>query len=368
MEKILVYGMGQFWENYKNELCLKYNIVGFIDKKNTCIGENVYSSIKETMNIQYEKIIIMVSRVKVIFEIIKLLLDEGIAGNNIVLGINEFGDYAGKIQIYVDDRGRIVVEKDDIVIATWTEDEFANTIDTVLNECYKYYIPSGKKQIVFDVGMNIGDTAIYFANRPEVIAVYGFEPFKKTYIKALINIEKQKKVCTITPLNYGLSDKDAEIDIPYSSEMTCGQSTILSNTTKARKTYENRDLLQEKNFKCEKIVNKKSSNNYLSSLSVTNAEIKPQFDKMALEYNVTTTEDTVAIKCSAEHKKAYTSGCDKRIYLQDECVEHTVSVTSQTKQVRKYELKICKQAKDAPIIKEVKKSPTTFTSSSVKPI
>ncbi len=118
-------------------------------------------------------------------------------------------------------------------------------------------------------------------------------------------------------------------------------------------------------FACTKL-NKKSSNNYLSSLSVTNAEMTPQFDKMALEYNVTTTEDTVAIKCSAEHKKAYTSGCDKRIYLQDECIEHTVSVTSQTKQVRKYELKICKQAKEAPIIKEVKKTPTTFTSSSVK--
>ena len=118
-------------------------------------------------------------------------------------------------------------------------------------------------------------------------------------------------------------------------------------------------------FACTKL-NKKSSNNYLSSLSVTNAELKPKFDKMTLEYNVITTEDTVAIKCSAEHKKAYTSGCDKRIYLQDECVEHTVSVTSQTKQIRKYELKICKQAKDAPIIKEVKKSPTTFTSSSVK--
>lgn len=118
-------------------------------------------------------------------------------------------------------------------------------------------------------------------------------------------------------------------------------------------------------FACTKL-NKKSSNNYLSSLSVTNAELKPKFDKMTLEYNVITTEDTVAIKCSAEHKKAYTSGCDKRIYLQDECVEHTVSVTSQTKQIRKYELKICKQAKDAPIIKELKKSPTTFTSSSVK--
>lgn len=118
-------------------------------------------------------------------------------------------------------------------------------------------------------------------------------------------------------------------------------------------------------FACTKL-NKKSSNNYLSSLSVTNAELKPKFDKMTLEYNVITTEDTVAIKCSAQHKKAYTSGCDKRIYLQDECIEHTVSVTSQTKQIRKYELKICKQAKDAPIIKEVKKSPTTFTSSSVK--
>lgn len=118
-------------------------------------------------------------------------------------------------------------------------------------------------------------------------------------------------------------------------------------------------------FACTKL-NKKSSNNYLASLNVTNAEMTPKFDKMSLEYSVTTTEDTVAIKCSAEHKKAYTSGCDKRIYLQDECVDHTVSVTSQTKQVRKYELKICKQAKDAPIIKEVKKTPTTYTSSSVK--
>lgn len=118
-------------------------------------------------------------------------------------------------------------------------------------------------------------------------------------------------------------------------------------------------------FACSK-TNKKSENNYLGSLNITNADLSPEFDKMTLEYNATTAEDTVEIKCKAEDSKAYTSGCEKRIYLEDECVEHIITVTAQNKAVRKYELKICKQEKNAPVIKEVKLTPDKYTNESVK--
>lgn len=118
-------------------------------------------------------------------------------------------------------------------------------------------------------------------------------------------------------------------------------------------------------FACSK-MNKKSENNYLGSLTIGNANLSPEFDKMTLEYNVTTTEDTVEIICKAEDSKAYTSGCGKRIYLEDECVDHTITVTAQNKAVRKYELKICKQEKNAPVIKEVKLTPDTYTNENVK--
>lgn len=288
MEKVLIYGMGDFFEKHNEEIGMKYDVVGYVDRKAKNIRtDNFYSSIKEINDIIYDKIVIMVSRTRLIFEIIKLLLQEGIRASDIILGINEWGDYANKIQIYVNDDGQIVVKKDDIFVTTWTEDEFVNTMDVMLNECYKYYIPSNKEQVVFDVGMNIGDSAIYFANKPEVVAVYGFEPFKKTYEKALININNQRKKHVIKALNYGLSDVDCEIEIPYADEMTCGQSTILNNTEKARENYEKWDLLLEKKCEYEKIINKKSSDIIEKIMKkYNNADFVLKMDCEGEEYNI----------------------------------------------------------------------------------
>ena len=290
MEKVIIYGMGDFFEKHSEEIGKKYDIVGYIDRKDKNISirtNNFYSSIKEINDIVYDKIVIMVSRTRLIFEIIKLLLEEGICASDIILGINEWGDYAKKIQIYVNDDGQIVVKKEDIFVITWTEDEFANTMDVMLNECYKYSIPSNKEQVVFDVGMNIGDSAVYFANKPEVVAVYGFEPFKKTYEKALINISNQKKKYVIKAFNFGLSDANCEIEIPYSNEMTCGQSTILNNTEKARGNYEKWDLLLEKECEYEKIINKKSSDIVEKIMNkYNNADFILKMDCEGEEYNI----------------------------------------------------------------------------------
>ncbi len=118
-------------------------------------------------------------------------------------------------------------------------------------------------------------------------------------------------------------------------------------------------------FACSKI-NKKSNNNNLSNISVTNGELTPSFNKGNLEYAVAASEDIVSISCSSESSKATTEGCNKRIYLTDTCIEHKIIVRAQDKSVKEYKLNICKQDKNAPIIKNVVLSPNGYSKNEVK--
>ncbi len=118
-------------------------------------------------------------------------------------------------------------------------------------------------------------------------------------------------------------------------------------------------------FACSK-MNKKSDNNYLSSLRVTNGVLSPEFEKNTLSYTVTATGDMVTVACSSESSKATTDGCNKNVYLTDECVEHVVNVKAQNKSERKYVLSICKGDKEAPVIKNVDITPKGYTKGSVK--
>lgn len=117
-------------------------------------------------------------------------------------------------------------------------------------------------------------------------------------------------------------------------------------------------------FACSSVSNK-SNNNFLNNISVENGELNPKFDKNINDYSVIIDSDFTMVSCSSESSKATTSGCNKRIYITDECVEHIISVTSEDKQLRKYKLNICKQDKNAPIIKDVKLSPTGYSNNKV---
>ncbi|AXV40751.1 FkbM family methyltransferase [Methanobacterium sp. BAmetb5] len=71
-----------------------------------------------------------------------------------------------------------------------------------------------KEFVVFDIGMNRGYAALKFANYDSCKAVYGFEINQETYDFALENLDLNPELAhKIKTYNFGLSDKDDEIDI-----------------------------------------------------------------------------------------------------------------------------------------------------------
>jgi FkbM family methyltransferase len=77
------------------------------------------------------------------------------------------------------------------------------------------FIPSQQINVI-DIGMNIGDTCLYFASNLNIIKVWGYELCEPTYKIALknfaVNPEISKK---ITPNCYGLGAKNEIIQIPF---------------------------------------------------------------------------------------------------------------------------------------------------------
>ena len=77
-------------------------------------------------------------------------------------------------------------------------------------------------------------------------------------------------------------------------------------------------------FACSKTENTKISTE-LNTVTISNGEINPKFDKNTLEYEVVSEKDSVIIRCSAESSKATVSGCNKQIYLSDVCKKHNLN-------------------------------------------
>jgi len=74
---------------------------------------------------------------------------------------------------------------------------------------------------VIDIGANIGDTALYFANLENVSIVHAFEPFRPTYQLALENLSLNKSAAQKIKLyNFGVSDRDYSCDINFSSDIS----------------------------------------------------------------------------------------------------------------------------------------------------
>jgi len=98
--------------------------------------------------------------------------------------------------------------------------------DVFATEEYKFN-PSGHEYIIFDIGLNVGIASLYFAQQDFIKKVYGFEPFKPTYAQAernmLLNPELSQK---IKIFNFGLSDKNTELELPYDLNRTGSMSSM----------------------------------------------------------------------------------------------------------------------------------------------
>lgn len=123
---------------------------------------------------------------------------------------SDFNRYRDKlISTYPDitiskkESGSEYVEIDDMNFNINTLEEYYILCEVLIDKCYDLYIPS--KAVVFDVGMNVGITTIYFAQKLNVTKIYGFEPVFETFSDAKRNIDlnvaaKQKSIM----FNFGL--------------------------------------------------------------------------------------------------------------------------------------------------------------------
>ncbi len=255
-EKIVVYGLGEFWHQHREELEKEYDIVQYCDKTAKIEGLSICRSIDDiNKNL---KIFIMISQIHILFEVINELTMAGVMPPNINFGISRWG-YSKLERIYVDDtyRMHIVCKNIDLIINS--EDEFYNAIDTILLECYKYHINSDKSEVVFDVGMNIADSTIFFSKMPKVKMVYGFEPFEKTYNSAIKNIELNNIRNNVKVFNFGLSGSELTKHLNYGDNMSCGQSTIDSINEGNICQYEKWGLVKREELTSENVVLKRSA-------------------------------------------------------------------------------------------------------------
>lgn len=226
-QDILVYGAGTFFKEKKKMLQQYYNIKAIIDKNKGGVYENwKIIKISECHDFIYEKIVIMVENVRTVFLIIRDLLNDGIESNRIIWGgiYGAYGDIYDEVKILSD--GKICVSKNGIKVAVSSTDEFNNVYETLVEECYHYRINNNKKDVVIDVGMNVGDATLYFLAGDKVEKVYAYEPFYKTFQDAKRNLKDYlDNEDRLEIFQYGLSDVTEYREITYNEDMTCGMST-----------------------------------------------------------------------------------------------------------------------------------------------
>lgn len=258
-ENILIYGLGEFYGCYEQEINIEYNIAAFIDrqKKGWYAGKKIIH-LSEISKYRYDNILIMVQDIQECINVSKELINDNIDVKRIVLGHNKYGKYSNTIdELSILPDGKMLLKFGNISIAVQSKDEFNNVCEVFLNQTYNYYINNGKSDVVLDIGMNIGDSALYFLNQNNIEKIYGYEPFNKTFTLAKQNLKKYlDNPEKIEIFQYGISNENAKRIIKFNSNMTCGQSTIFNIREKAYTFYLNGGLIKHDD---EEIEVKKAS-------------------------------------------------------------------------------------------------------------
>ena len=174
----------------------------------------------------------------------------------------------------------------------------------IVEEIFKndeYHFDIGHPSVVIDIGMNIGLASLYFATRDDVVNVYGFEPFKPTFEKAMFNFEINEKYAgKIHPHNYGLGDTDKELTLEYYSKTPGRMSTVkpVDEIWRSARSATSKETIQIKNasevlsaiidnHRDQKIVVKCDTEGAEKEIfeSLDSKEILKKIDMVMLEYH-----------------------------------------------------------------------------------
>ena len=154
----------------------------------------------------------------------------------------------------VDENGWISVSVGEYKLKIESFNEYYNVEEVLVNGAYEYLLNNEKKDIVFDIGMNIGDATLFFLSNERVHCVYSYEPFRHTFRIAKENLRDYEKSDRLKLFNYGLSDHDETKDIMFNKDMTCAQSVNENVRQRVFEKFLHNNLVNTKNEKMEQIV------------------------------------------------------------------------------------------------------------------
>ena len=189
---------------------------------------------------RYHNLIIMLEKVALNMEVAKwLVLSKFISASKIKIGLVQY-DFHNEINIEVLADGRWDIQFSNVSIIVCSEMEFWDLYSMYYEDNYFHKLNNSRKDIVIDIGMNIGDSAIYYLSKPDTEKVYGFEPFLHTFLQAKENLERNHFTAEQYEIfQYGLSDHDEKKNIFYHPEISIMLSTDNKFSALERCDYEN---------------------------------------------------------------------------------------------------------------------------------
>lgn len=118
----------------------------------------------------------------------------------------------------------VIFSFDHIGLSLNLEGRYENSPLLLVEEFIKNKMPNAKDKTALDIGANIGNHSIFFANNFK--NVYAFEPNPVTYEVLKINCNFAAKHKNIMPINVGLSDKEGSLPF-YINPLNMGGSQII---------------------------------------------------------------------------------------------------------------------------------------------
>lgn len=172
--------------------------------------------------ISYDKVIIAMPLTPDIKIITEYLIQNGVAHQDIELlyGVKQYSEVENlahmikNVRYEVNCDGEILCKIDNMTFMLSNVNEQFIIKEVFGEKCYNFSL-AGKKQIVLDIGMNIGIASIYFSNLPSVYHIYAYEPFQQTYQRAIQNFSLNHDQNKITPHPFGLGKSNQVLEVDY---------------------------------------------------------------------------------------------------------------------------------------------------------
>ncbi|OAZ05412.1 FkbM family methyltransferase [Flavobacterium succinicans] len=133
----------------------------------------------------------------------------------------------------------VYAEFDDLKFYVESPEEFYILKEVFVEKDYNFL--SNGSCVVFDIGMNIGISSLFFALKDNITKIYSFEPVVATFNQALYNFDLNKKYSNkIESFNFGLGGSTRAEKVLYDSQMkgNCGIRLDLSPSITIDKAQE----------------------------------------------------------------------------------------------------------------------------------